>query len=252
MTDERWSDVSGFEGWFTISSLGRLRRHKIGNPITGCDEFVQPTPHKIRNQTYSRVYLGRTDGRGMQRRDCYVHQLVLEAFVGPCPDGQMTCHNDGDSQNNRLDNLRYDTNRKNQLDRHGHGTAATGSKNPNALLTNQQVAKMRKLYATGRYTQAKLAARFEVTRACVCDVVRYKSYSNVGPDGEELGPNDYKEQRQARPAKTFTFCGQTMTIKEWAQEIGVTHACLVARLHRGWPLERALTTPTQHCATPDC
>ena len=38
-----------------------------------------------------------------------VHQLVLEAFVGPCPAGKQAHHIDGDKSNNRLDNLKWVT-----------------------------------------------------------------------------------------------------------------------------------------------
>jgi hypothetical protein len=49
-----------------------------------------------------------------------VHRLVLEAFVGPCPDGMECCHEDGDSTNNRVDNLRWDTHEANVRERLEH------------------------------------------------------------------------------------------------------------------------------------
>lgn len=36
-----------------------------------------------------------------------VHRLVLETFIGPCPDGQEARHLDGDATNNRLENLAW-------------------------------------------------------------------------------------------------------------------------------------------------
>ncbi|MGH8035083.1 MAG: HNH endonuclease signature motif containing protein, partial [Lysobacterales bacterium] len=51
-----------------------------------------------------------------------VHRLVLEAFVGPCPDGMVGCHNDGDTRNNRLSNRRWDTPGSNNRDKQVHGT----------------------------------------------------------------------------------------------------------------------------------
>lgn len=53
----------------------------------------------------------------------YVHRLVLEAFVGPCPPGMVACHNDGDSANNAVGNLRWDTVKNNIGDKYRHGTA---------------------------------------------------------------------------------------------------------------------------------
>lgn len=55
------------------------------------------------------------------RKDTYVHRMVLETFVGPCPEGLEACHNDGNPLNNRLDNLRWDTKSANAQDTLQHG-----------------------------------------------------------------------------------------------------------------------------------
>jgi hypothetical protein len=39
---------------------------------------------------------------------------------------------------------------------------------------------------------------------------------------------------------TITFQGKTMTLKEWAADLGVSSAVLQSRLARGWPLEKVL------------
>lgn len=57
-----------------------------------------------------------------------VHRLVLEAFVGPCPEGMEGCHGDGDPTNNSLGNLRWDTATSNQLDKVRHGTHHNAAK----------------------------------------------------------------------------------------------------------------------------
>lgn len=53
----------------------------------------------------------------------YVHRLVLEAFVGPCPEGMECRHLDGNPANNRPGNLAWGTPRENQADSARHGTA---------------------------------------------------------------------------------------------------------------------------------
>lgn len=57
---------------------------------------------------------------GVGKRTFNVHRLILEAFVGPCPEGMEACHNDGDRGNNRLNNLRWDTRSANMADRFRH------------------------------------------------------------------------------------------------------------------------------------
>jgi len=72
-----------------------------------------------------------------------VHQLVLSAFVGPCPDGMQCCHNNGNRADNRLTNLRWDTPKSNSADRHKHGTVPFGARSGRAKLTEKQVLRIR-------------------------------------------------------------------------------------------------------------
>jgi len=55
-----------------------------------------------------------------------IHRLVLEAFVGKCPKNMEGCHNDGNSLNNHITNLRWDTHLNNNRDRKLHGNYSRG------------------------------------------------------------------------------------------------------------------------------
>ena len=111
MTSERWLPISGTDGRYEVSDRGRVRsrpmwrgkRHYPGRLLA---RWVSKGNH--RSVTLS------IDGERSHRQ---VHRLVLEAFVGPCPDGLEGCHNDNDPANNALANLRWDTRSSNILDR---------------------------------------------------------------------------------------------------------------------------------------
>lgn len=49
-----------------------------------------------------------------------VHRLVLRAFVGACPPGQVCRHLNGDKKDNRLSNLAWGTLLENRQDRTRH------------------------------------------------------------------------------------------------------------------------------------
>ncbi len=64
------------------------------------------------------------------RRHRKVHHLVAAAFIGPRPEGMVICHNNGDPLDNRVENLRYDTQAANIEDMYAHRGG-----HPNSLLT---------------------------------------------------------------------------------------------------------------------
>jgi len=59
-------------------------------------------------------------GRGIPIRR--VHHLVLETFVGPCPEGMETRHLNGDPSDNRLENLAWGSREDQISDQKKHGT----------------------------------------------------------------------------------------------------------------------------------
>jgi len=62
---------------------------------------------------YLRVQLHNDSGPQM----FLIHRLVLEAFVGPCPLGKESCHEDDEPSNNQKGNLRWDVRKENMKDR---------------------------------------------------------------------------------------------------------------------------------------
>ena len=109
MTDEQWRPVPGWEGYYNVSNLGRVWSVRRDKPMRS---------HALPHTGHLNVKLKR-DGVVTSTG---VHALVAAAFVGPRPEGMEVCHNNGDPSDNRLENLRYDTRRANQLDAVRHGT----------------------------------------------------------------------------------------------------------------------------------
>lgn len=96
-------------------------------------------PSGRRVTTYCTVALS----RGPERITHSVHTLVLRAFVGDPPTGFEGRHADGNTRNNRLDNLSWGTKIENAADRILHGTHRFGEENGRAKLTEQQVVEIR-------------------------------------------------------------------------------------------------------------
>lgn len=103
---EAWVDIPGYEGFYKVSSLGRIQ---------GPRKMLKP----------SRASTGRltvTLSKKAHRKTWDVHKLVALAFLGPPSAGQEIRHLDGDHLNNRLLNLRYGTRSENRIDSVKHRT----------------------------------------------------------------------------------------------------------------------------------
>lgn len=102
---ELWLPVVGYEGLYDVSNLGRVRGldrfRSDGIPCKG--RILRPGPQR---KGYLTVALCDAAGRPRSAR---VHQLVLAAFVGPCPVGMDVLHRNDIPGDNRLANLYYGT-----------------------------------------------------------------------------------------------------------------------------------------------
>ena len=67
----------------------------------------------------------------------------MMAFIGPRPDGMDVAHKNGIRNDNRLENLRYDTKTGNCADKKLHGTQQYGRQVSTSKLTEEQVMAIR-------------------------------------------------------------------------------------------------------------
>lgn len=108
----------------------------------------------------------------------FVHRLVLEAFVGPCPEGMECRHLDGDRANNRRTNLAWGSPSENDEDRRQHGTMPRGEVHYCAKLTEEQVIQLRADVAAGM-PRKTAAAKYGTTAGNVRKIVRRKGWAHV-------------------------------------------------------------------------
>lgn len=92
---EKWMPVKGYEGLYAVSNYGRVRSSHKKVPV------ILKT--RVNKNGYEMVGLHLRRNRKM----CYVHRLVAEAFLGECPTKCEVDHINKDRLDNRASNLRY-------------------------------------------------------------------------------------------------------------------------------------------------
>lgn len=140
----RFKEIKGFPGyyissdgfvWTTFKRVYRKRVFRRGVTYVAGGRWSKLRA-TVTKGGYHQVLLSK---QGVQHH-MLVHRLVLMAFCGGPPSSDMECcHNNGDSSDNRISNLRWDTKKRNQADRLKHGTDSRGEKQGGAKMTNDLV-----------------------------------------------------------------------------------------------------------------
>lgn len=125
---EQWRPIPGYEEYYEISDQGRVRsKDRRVLAKNGSTRFLKGRILKLaRMKSGHRMVCLQVNKKPDWR---LVHRLVLEAFVGPCPDGMMSCHWNDIPYDNRVENLRWGTHSDNMLDRTRNGIDNNGTKN---------------------------------------------------------------------------------------------------------------------------
>jgi hypothetical protein len=153
--------VAGFTG-YKVGDNGAVWSCRTFQGVVG-NKWRKLSARTSKNG-YINVVLCR--GAGQKIQPTAVHRLVLEAFVGMCPEGMECCHRDGNRSNNSLSNLRWGTHQSNIDDREKHGKTRRGEYNGAAKLSQLNVNEIRTLLSRG-VAQKLIAKRFKVSQSAV-------------------------------------------------------------------------------------
>lgn len=123
---EIWKDIKGYEGYYQISSHGRVRNTKTNKILTG----------DVNNIGYKRIIL-----YSPIKQRYFIHRLVAEHFCDGYQENLVVNHIDGNKQNNKAENLEWVTHSQNDL--HAFKTKLRKVQGAAAI---QTIKKNRKVY----------------------------------------------------------------------------------------------------------
>lgn len=118
---ETWKDHPDYPV-IQVSDTGRVYR-KPRTVIRGHDTYTLSGRVAALNTGSKTGHLKVGIRMGGRYHHAWVHRLVLEAFVGPCPPGMETRHLNGNPKDNRLENLAWGSATENAQDTKDHGSA---------------------------------------------------------------------------------------------------------------------------------
>jgi len=213
---EIWKPISGFEG-YEVSILGRVRSFKKRG-VGGW--AISKYPQRILSPSifagYELVNL-RTNGKSCGYR---IHQLVMQSFVGPCPDGMEICHNDGNKRNNHLNNLRYDTHTNNMQDIFTTEDGRLGH------LCVGDVKQIRKMLSS-RIDPASLADKFNLSMDAIWDIAHGETWKAVNGPRTSLRKTTATQFLEIRSKREHG-----VSLKKLSEEYGLCISS-ISRIARG-------------------
>ena len=172
---EIWKEIPNCPH-FRISNFGNVRSRYDGRGRL-TDEWREIVTHsETREGSGTRYYFQVRTTTGVKKKTRY--RAVLEAFVGPCPEGCEARHLNGDESDDRLDNLVWGNRVENAEDRRSHGTLYAGDKHWNATLNRDDVMAICESLADGK-TQKELADLFGVRQTMISQIVNGKAWKEI-------------------------------------------------------------------------
>jgi hypothetical protein len=143
---EQWKVIPNFPNYL-VSDMGQIKsiNARKGSRTNINDGIINGWVQTCTSNYSRRLVALRKDGKTYCRK---VHQLVLEAFVGPRPTGMITLHQNGDSLDNRLCNLCWGTYMQNHQDTKRHNSYSKppvryGESHHAVTIPSEDVAKIR-------------------------------------------------------------------------------------------------------------
>lgn len=172
-TVEQWRPVVGYEGFYEVSNLGRVRsldRVAVRGDGVRCRQRSLVLKQSICGRLANYYKVGLSKNGQLKTRN--VAKLVADAFLGPRPEGTEIAHGPGGSLDNSVANLSYKTRSDNNLaDKLRDGTDKRGEKHENSKLNRHQVLFARKMNVRKRGHLPQLAKAWGVSPSTLREAV---------------------------------------------------------------------------------
>jgi DNA-binding CsgD family transcriptional regulator len=202
---EEWRKVVGFERFYSVSSLGRVRS----------DIQRNHRPHgRILSQSLKKTgYLQICLSMNGKHFYYNVHTLVTEAFIGPRPADFQVNHLNGIKTDNRRENLEYVTRSENSQHALKLGLRKRGEAHVNAKLKESDVREILRLHSDGNNTLKEIGDMFDIQPTQVFKIVTGETWAHVGAEIGLMSQAERTKRHQLLTIKHTPKGGNVATSK---------------------------------------
>lgn len=185
MENEEWRPVVGYEQFYEVSSLGRVRSFdrevngKYGNVAIKKGKLIQPM---FSHGKYHQVNLYCNGKNNTQK----VHRLVAKAFLPNPNNYDQVNHKNLIKTDNRVENLEWCSARQNMHHMMDNGKMAKGEGKKLAKLNESQVIEIRRIhsenmcaYRVKRGLMQELSRRYNVSVSLIEKVVHRVNWKHI-------------------------------------------------------------------------
>lgn len=175
--NEEWRDVSGYEGYYQVSNLGRVR---------SCDRIVKlPRGDRmlrgriLKPALNSHGYLVFSLYRYGKPFQFTAHRLVAIAFLAADCTRDQVNHKNGVKVDNYVENLEWCTSSDNIRHAYAVGLKShKGENHPRSILCEEQVLAIRRLRSKG-LTQKVIGEMYGVSESAIRGIVNLKTWKHI-------------------------------------------------------------------------
>ncbi len=166
--EEIWKDIEGYEGYYQVSNMGRVKSLDRVVPHGRCGTITRK--EKILKHGNSKGYDMVVLCVEHKRKAITVHKLVAEAFISKKESHMQVNHIDGNPKNNVVSNLEWCTSQENTI----HALKNNIIKNK---FSKKEILEIKHKYNEENVTRKELAKQYSVNYSSIYRIISGESYN---------------------------------------------------------------------------
>jgi len=178
MQEEIWKEVVGYESYYLVSNLGRVR--SLDRYCPNRTGSGKQTGRILKQTKCVKGYLRVAFSLNKIKKQVSVHRLVAKAFIENPENKEQVNHKNCIKDDNNVNNLEWCTNIENVKHAYDNNLIRLnyGEKHHNSKLKNHQVLSIRERISNGE-SRLAIAKEHNMSLVAICNIYNLKTYIKI-------------------------------------------------------------------------